>query len=93
MLPSPNDDADMGDAAPGFPLWFEELRPGGEGEGFLEKRSRNSLMFVRRPNDRLLVTFDNLFNVGDQSPHRAPWAYKYARDVNISHLGVMAHVS
>lgn len=93
ISPSQGDGVDMEAAAPGFPLWFEELRPGGEGEGFLEKRGRNSLMFVRRPNDRLLVTFDNLFNVGDHSPQRAPWAYKYARDVNISHLGVMAHVS
>ena len=75
------------------PRWLDELRPGGSGEGFLEKRLRHSLMFVRRPVNRLLVTFDNLSNVGDSSVGREPWAFKYARDENISHLGIMAHVS
>ncbi len=75
------------------PRWLDDLRPGSEGEGFLEKYLRHSLMFVRRPVNRLLVTFDNLSNVGDSSVEREPWAFKYAQDVNISHLGVMAHVS
>ena len=75
------------------PRWLDDLRPGGEGEGFLEKNLRHSLMFVRRPVKRLLVTFDNLSNVGDDSVGREPWAFKFARDENISHLGVMAHVS
>ena len=75
------------------PRWLNDLRPGGEGEGFLEKQLRHSLMFVRRPVNRLLVTFDNLSNVGDTSVEREPWAFKYARDENISHLGIMAHVS
>lgn len=80
------------DTQPG-PRWLDDLRPGGEGEGFLEKHLRHSLMFVRRPVNRLLVTFDNLSNVGDTSVEREPWAYKYAKDLNISHLGIMAHVS
>ena len=75
------------------PRWLDSLRPGGQGEGFLEKHLRHSLMFVRRPVPRLLVTFDNLSNVGDTSVEREPWAFKYAQDQNISHLGVMAHVS
>lgn len=75
------------------PRWLDELRPGGEGEGFLEKHLRHSLMFVRRPVKRLLVTFDNLANVGDTSLEREPWAFKFARDANIAHLGIMAHVS
>lgn len=78
---------------PATPRWFDELRPGGEGEGFIERRLRHSLMFVRRPVNRLLVTFDNLSNVNDNSPEREPWAFKFAQDVNISHLGVMAHVA
>ncbi len=75
------------------PRWLEDLRPGGMGHGFLEKRLRHSLMFVRRPVDRLLVTFDNLSNVNDTSIGREPWAFKFARDANISHLGIMAHAS
>jgi hypothetical protein len=42
------------------PRWLDDLRPGAEGEGFFEKNLRHSLMFVKRPSDRLLVTFDNL---------------------------------
>lgn len=75
------------------PRWLEALRPGTGGEGFLEKGLRHSLLYVKRPVDRLLVTFDNLSNVGDTAPGREPWAYKFAQDCNISHLGVMAHVS
>ncbi|WP_299845604.1 glycosyltransferase family 2 protein [uncultured Roseovarius sp.] len=86
QAPAP-DDSQLG------PRWLNELRPGGEGEGFLEKNLRHSLMFVRRPVSRLLVTFDNLSNVGDTSVEREPWAFKYAQDEQISHLGIMAHVS
>ncbi|MEL7259143.1 MAG: glycosyltransferase family 2 protein, partial [Pseudomonadota bacterium] len=79
--------------APELPLWFDELRPGGDAEGFLERRLRHSLLFVQRPVKRLLVTFDNLSNVSDRSLGREPWAFKFAKDINISHLGVMAHVA
>ncbi|WP_428513228.1 glycosyltransferase family 2 protein [Roseovarius sp.] len=81
------------DDTPAVPRWFDELRPGGDGEGFMERHLRHSLMFVRRPVNRLLVTFDNLSNVNDSSAEREPWAFKFAQDVNISHLGVMAHVA
>lgn len=81
------------DDTPAVPRWFDELRPGGEGEGFMERHLRHSLMYVRRPVNRLLVTFDNLSNVNDTSVEREPWAFKFAQDVNISHLGVMAHVA
>ncbi|WP_100366740.1 hypothetical protein [Yoonia maricola] len=73
------------------PLWFAELSPGGTGEGFFEKTSRHALMFVRRARPVLFVSFDNLSNVGDKSPERGPWAYKFARDLSVSHLGVMAY--
>ncbi len=73
------------------PLWFAELSPGGTGEGFFEKTSRHALMFVRRVRPVLFVSFDNLSNIGDRSPERVPWAYKFARDLSVSHLGVMAY--
>ncbi|MEO1140186.1 MAG: glycosyltransferase family 2 protein [Pseudomonadota bacterium] len=81
------------DDAPVIPRWFDELRPGGIGEGFMERHLRHSLMFVRRPVNRLLVTFDNLSNVNDKSTEREPWAFKFAQDINVSHLGVMSHVA
>lgn len=73
------------------PIWFPELSPAGTGEGFVEKNSRHSLMFVKRLRPVLLVTFDNLSNVNDDSPGRSPWAFKFALDQHISHLGVFAH--
>ncbi|SFR39568.1 hypothetical protein SAMN04488005_1383 [Yoonia tamlensis] len=88
-----NDDVGGDDdlTAGALPLWFPELAPGGDGTGFIEKNSRHSLMFVKRLQPVLLVTFDNLSNVGDQSPERVPWAFKFARDQHVSHLGVLAH--
>jgi len=73
------------------PLWFSELSPGGTGEGFFEKGPRHSLMFVRRVRPILFVSFDNLANVNDNGSERGPWAYKFAREMLVSHLGVMAH--
>lgn len=74
------------------PLWLDELNPSTEGEGFLKTGIRHSLVFVKRQSDRLLVTFDNLSNVDDDSLHRDPWAFKFARDEGLCHLGIMAHV-
>lgn len=74
-----------------LPFWFSELSPGGSGSGFLEKTNRHSLMFVKRMRPVLLVSFDNLSNVSDSSSERSPWAYKFAMDHNVSHLGVFAH--
>lgn len=87
--PDVGDEAALPDIAQ--PLWFPELAPGGSGEGFFEKTPRHSMMFVRRVRPILFVSFDNLANVNDISPERGPWAYKFARDLSVSHLGVMAH--
>lgn len=73
------------------PLWFPELSPGGDGQGFIEKGTRHSLMFVKRLRPVLLVSFDNLSNVSDDSPGRVPWGFKFAKDQSVSHLGVFAH--
>ncbi len=74
-----------------YPLWFPELVPSGQGTGFLEKTNAHSLLFIARSAPQLLVTFDNLSNVRDRSPLRLPWAYKFARDEKVSHLGILAH--
>jgi hypothetical protein len=85
------DDLDDVDSS-AFPLWFDAISPGGNGRGFLEKGDKHSLLFVERPVKRLLVTFDNLSNVSTTGPERMPWAFKFAHDLNVSHLGVMAHL-
>ncbi|MGB1235639.1 MAG: hypothetical protein ACPG5U_07890 [Planktomarina sp.] len=71
-----------------YPLWYQDLLLGMWGEGFLEKKPNAAMIFVKRPRNFLLVTFDNLANVRDRAPSREPWACKFARDANISHLGV-----
>ncbi|MGB0498348.1 MAG: hypothetical protein ACPGID_08415 [Rubricella sp.] len=75
------------------PLWLDDLSPGGTGQGFYEKGLRHSFLHVRRARPQLLVTFDNLSNVGDRSMGRLPWAYKFAADNHLNYLGVYAHVA
>ncbi|MEI4234398.1 glycosyltransferase family 2 protein [Roseovarius sp. D22-M7] len=80
------------DDSPAVPRWLDELRPGGSGEGFVDKGVRHSLMLLRRPSTRMLVTFDNLSNVGDTDVMREPWGFRFAQENGLTHLGVMAHV-
>lgn len=74
------------------PIWLDEIGPCGTASGFLEADPRHPMLFVRRRRPVLLVTFDNLANVRDRSPDRLPWAYKFARDNQVCHLGVYAHL-
>ena len=74
------------------PMWFDEIGPCGSAGGFLQADPRHPLLFVRRRRPLLLVSFDNLSNVNDRSPTRLPWAFKFARDNQVSHLGVYAHL-
>ncbi|GAB4298361.1 MAG: hypothetical protein Kow0058_14680 [Roseovarius sp.] len=76
----------------GAPMWLDEIGPCGTASGFLQADPRHPMLFVRRRRPVLLVTFDNLSNVGDRAPGRLPWAYKFARDNRICHLGVYAHL-
>lgn len=77
---------------PAQPMWLDEIGPCGTASGFLEADPRHPMLFVRRRRPVLLVTFDNLSNVNDRSPDRLPWAYKFARDNQVCHLGVYAHL-
>jgi len=74
------------------PMWFDEIGPGGSASGFIQADLRHPALFVKRRRPVLLVTFDNLSNVNDRSPARLPWAYKFARDNQVSHLGVYANL-
>ena len=73
------------------PEWYREIGPGGTMPGFFRRLDHHSLVFVQRPSDILVVTFDNLSAVNDLSPQRAPWAYKVLREEGCAHLGVLAH--
>lgn len=79
-------------AVPAQPMWLDEIGPCGTASGFLEADPRHPMLFVRRRRPVLLVTFDNLSNVSDRAPDRLPWAYKFARDNQVCHLGVYAHL-
>jgi len=73
------------------PDWYREIGPGGTVPGFFKRLAHHSLVFIERPSDTLVVTFDNLSAVNDLSPQRAPWAYKVLRQEGCAHLGVLAH--
>ena len=75
------------------PMWMDEIGPCGSATGFLHADPHHPMMFVKRRRPILLVTFDNLSNVNDRDPARLPWAYKFARDNQLSHLGVYAHLA
>ena len=75
------------------PMWFDEIGPCGSASGFLHADPCHPMLFVKRRRPVLLVTFDNLSNVNDRSPARLPWAYKFGRDSQVSHLGIYAHLS
>lgn len=75
-----------------IPSWFREIMPGGIQSGFYRKSDSHSLVFIKRTNPVLMLSFDNLSNVSDRSPTREPWAYQFCKSHDISHLGVMANV-
>ncbi|MFC7704842.1 glycosyltransferase family 2 protein [Plastorhodobacter daqingensis] len=74
-------------------IWLSDFHTKSEGVGFVEKSPLQTLVFVRRARPILLVTFDNLTKAGDTSEDREPWAYSFARDHGLSHLGVMTHAA
>ena len=74
------------------PMWFDEIGPCGSASGFLHADLRHPMIFVKRRRPVLMVTFDNLSNVNNRSTTRLPWAYKFARDNQVSHLGIYAHL-
>lgn len=76
--------------APALPDWFAEIHTGGARQGFYTRLENHAVMCIRRDPARLVVTFDNLSNVNDLSPKREPWAYRFVRDNDASHLSVMA---
>ena len=70
--------------------WYWSIRPGGRKTGFLQKFARHSVAFVDHGPDDLVVTFDNLAELGNTGLHRGPWAYDFYAERGCSVMGVMA---
>ena len=70
--------------------WHWAIRPGGRKTGFLHKFERHALAFVDHGPECLVVTFDNLAELGNTGLHRGPWAYDFYAARGCSVLGVMA---
>ncbi|RKT32529.1 glycosyl transferase family 92 [Roseovarius halotolerans] len=87
--PDPKADKPAGGAL-SLPPWFAEIHTGGDREGFYTRLKHHAVACIRRDDARLVVTFDNLSNVNDLSPEREPWAYRFLRANDCSHLSVMA---
>lgn len=92
--PAENEDDDDGmvtvssDDMP--PAWFVDIAPPKPATGFYRKLNHHGAAFVDRGRKQLLVTFDNLHNVGDPRINRTLWAEKFAADQGWSFLGVFA---
>jgi hypothetical protein len=76
-----------------YPIWFNEIARAGPRQGFFHWLGNHGAAFVRRSTAQLVVTFDNLHNVGDTRPDREPWAAKFCAERDLSHLGILAQAS
>mgnify|MGYP005989738717 CR=1 FL=1 len=72
------------------PRWLGDLRRSEHRRGFYHSDEKFAAHFTDRGCDVLMVSFDNLSNVGDQGLTREGWGYSFYRDEGWSHMGVMA---
>ncbi len=56
--------------------------------GFHWTSPRHAVTYVRRSNDRLVVTFDNMKSREQEGP-RLPWGAEFLEGRGVSHMGVM----
>ena len=80
-----NDDPLMG-----VPLWYQDIFPQGEFDGFYRKLGNHAVNYIERDPMQLVVTFDNLAEAGGRHYARDAWAAKFIADNGWSHLGVFA---
>ncbi len=72
------------------PLWLQDLRRSPHRVGFYRSLGNHALVFVDRGQRRLIISFDNLSSVREDSMNRDPWGYSFAAGNGWSQLGVMA---
>ncbi len=71
--------------------WRDELAQMGADHGFYEDiGSQHTALFVRR-GKTLIVTFENLDHVYENSEERMPWGFNFVESRGWSFLGLMAH--
>lgn len=80
-----NDDPLMG-----VPLWYQDIFPQEEFDGFYRKLGNHAVNYIERDPMQLVVTFDNLAEAGGRHYARDAWAAKFIADNGWSHLGVFA---
>lgn len=83
------------DSAPVAPMsrqdWRAQMKSMGDAEGFYEDIGQeHTALFVRR-GGTLIVTFENLDHVYENSNSRMPWGFNFVEDRGWSFLGLMAH--
>lgn len=86
LATSEQPDGESAAAAP----WLKSLSPGGDGKGFLKKLESHAVALNARPSDRLVVSFDNLSEVNNDSIDREPWGGKFIADEGYAHLSVFS---
>lgn len=72
------------------PRWLADLRRSEYRRGFYHSDEFFATQFTDRGEDVLMVSFDNLSNIGDKTLTREGWGYSFYRAEGWSHLGVMA---
>lgn len=79
------------------PSWLAEMRRPAKGKakrsslrGFYVNYEKFAAVHVPRGNDVLMVTFDNLSAVNDDSLEREAWGDKFFADNNWSSLGILS---
>lgn len=71
--------------------WRAHMKAMGDAEGFYEDiGNEHNALFVRR-GATLIVTFENLDHVYENSESRMPWGFNFVEDRGWSFLGMMAH--
>ncbi|AML50535.1 alpha/beta hydrolase [Falsihalocynthiibacter arcticus] len=71
--------------------WRAHMKAMGDAEGFYEDiGDEHTALFVRR-GATLIVTFENLDHVYENSESRMPWGFNFVEDRGWSFLGMMAH--
>lgn len=70
--------------------WLSDISPGGTKRGFLQKFDHHSLAYIDNGPRHLVITFDNLAELGNRTLMRSPWAHDFFDARGASVLGVMA---
>ena len=74
----------------GVPLWYKDIFPQGEFDGFYRKLGNHAVNYIERDPNQLVITFDNLAEAGGRHYARDAWATKFIGDNGWSHLGIFA---